>query len=351
LRGHKFDIPKAAQKLDASIKFRFDNNLPELRKKAEKIQQTEFPHYDRLIKCYPHNIHHKTDKKGQPLSLERIGHTDPAALTKLLTLEQLLEYQFYHLENKAALVARLSRERGVVMRVSKVLDLSGLGIRALHRQGLSYLQTCIRMGQDNYPEMLGNLYIINAPWLFKSLWAIVKPWLEPATLEKITVLGADYATVLRERIDPNDLPDWAGGECTDCKDGCVVDIDPDTGMTELPVTAKSVETIKFPIKSEGAHVSWEFRTVSRDIGFRADFISANGDTVSVEPDTRPQSHKINVRGSYAAPSAGTLQLTFDNTFSRWTGKTVKYKVDIVNKSDEALVAAAAAAAEVAEAAQ
>jgi hypothetical protein len=41
--------------------------------------------------------------------------------------------------------------------------------------------------QDNYPEMLGRICIINAPMVFKAVWALVKPMLNPRTLNKIQV--------------------------------------------------------------------------------------------------------------------------------------------------------------------
>lgn len=41
--------------------------------------------------------------------------------------------------------------------------------------------------QDNYPEMLGRICIINAPMVFKAIWALVKPLLNPRTLSKIQV--------------------------------------------------------------------------------------------------------------------------------------------------------------------
>jgi hypothetical protein len=43
--------------------------------------------------------------------------------------------------------------------------------------------------QDFYPESLGVMFIINAPFIFKSIWAFVHPMLEERTRKKIHVLG------------------------------------------------------------------------------------------------------------------------------------------------------------------
>jgi hypothetical protein len=46
--------------------------------------------------------------------------------------------------------------------------------------------------QDNYPEMLGHICIINAPMMFKAIWAIVKPMLNPRTQGKIEASGGGW---------------------------------------------------------------------------------------------------------------------------------------------------------------
>ena len=39
--------------------------------------------------------------------------------------------------------------------------------------------------QSNYPEMMGHTCIINAPGVFKVIWSILKPMLDPRTQAKI----------------------------------------------------------------------------------------------------------------------------------------------------------------------
>ena len=41
------------------------------------------------------------------------------------------------------------------------------------------------MAQDYYPEALGQLLIINAPWTFATVWSIIKGWLGERTRKKI----------------------------------------------------------------------------------------------------------------------------------------------------------------------
>jgi hypothetical protein len=56
------------------------------------------------------------------------------------------------------------------------------------------------MAQDNYPEILGNMFIINAPFLFTGIWAIVKVWIDDKTKEKIKILGSSYKKELLQYV-------------------------------------------------------------------------------------------------------------------------------------------------------
>lgn len=72
---------------------------------------------------------------------------------------------------------------------------------------------------------MGQMLVINAPVSFTAIWTIVKPWLSPRTLEKISVLGTDqHHTVLKDLISPENLPEALGGTCTcdGARGGCAL---------------------------------------------------------------------------------------------------------------------------------
>ena len=59
-----------------------------------------------------------------------------------------------------------------------------------------------------------SMFIINAPFLFTGVWAIVKMWIDDKTKEKIQILGKDYKKELLKYIEPENLPDFLdGGKC------------------------------------------------------------------------------------------------------------------------------------------
>jgi hypothetical protein len=64
---------------------------------------------------------------------------------------------------------------------------AGVGMSHLSGEVKRLMSTLTKYDQDNYPEMLGRICIINAPLVFKAIWALVKPLLNPRTLSKIQV--------------------------------------------------------------------------------------------------------------------------------------------------------------------
>ncbi|WWC70462.1 uncharacterized protein I206_104413 [Kwoniella pini CBS 10737] len=66
---------------------------------------------------------------------------------------------------------------------------------------------------------MGHMFIINAPYLFSTVWSLIKPWLDEATVRKIHILGKGYKTELQQYISPENLPSDLGGNCK-CPGGC-----------------------------------------------------------------------------------------------------------------------------------
>ena len=61
---------------------------------------------------------------------------------------------------------------------------------------------------------MGKFYIINAPYLFSTVWALIKPWLDEVTVSKIKILGSGYKAELLAQIPAENLPrDFDGSEC------------------------------------------------------------------------------------------------------------------------------------------
>ena len=99
-----------------------------------------------------------------------------------------------------------------------IMDLKGVGISTIPSV-YGYLKQTTTISQNYYPERLGKLYIINAPWGFSSVFSVVKGFLDPVTVSKIHVLGASYQKELLAQIPEENLPEYLGGKCK-CPKSC-----------------------------------------------------------------------------------------------------------------------------------
>jgi hypothetical protein len=61
--------------------------------------------------------------------------------------------------------------------------------------------------------------MINSPFGFSAAWAMIKRFLDPNTVDKISILGKDYLPHLLALIPAENLPKRFGGEC-ECPGGC-----------------------------------------------------------------------------------------------------------------------------------
>ena len=72
--------------------------------------------------------------------------------------------------------------------LAKVIDVDGISLSNMGKQCYSFLQSTTAIQQDHYPSMLGNCIIIEAPFIFYSIWAIIKYFLNENTLKKIKIV-------------------------------------------------------------------------------------------------------------------------------------------------------------------
>lgn len=87
---------------------------------------------------------------------------------------------------------------------------------------MDFLKIATSVAQNYYPEMLGQMILINTNLFFKAIWVLVKPFIDEKTRGKILVEKDDYLDKLLEFIDKDNLPFFFGGNCK-CEEfgGCL----------------------------------------------------------------------------------------------------------------------------------
>jgi hypothetical protein len=196
--------------------------------KFDTVHDVPIPKYPEIRKLQCH-VYHKYDKEGRPIFIERAGMIDYKGLMKFATADEIVAYHIYVMEFMMNyLFPRASERAGKpVDKLTSIIDLKGLGRKHLKKSAYSLFKTISKIDQDNYPEILGKLFIVNAPAIFSVAWKTIKPFLDPNTRQKITILRGDYQKVLLEHVDAESLPAFLGGKCnctkeTKTKDHCII---------------------------------------------------------------------------------------------------------------------------------
>jgi hypothetical protein len=129
-------------------------------------------------------------KSGHLVTIEFTGIGDPGAMLDALSLEEYITFEKHNMEHKAILLDRLSREKGYLVKMIAVRDMAGLGYKHVGSKGVTVMTSVLKMMQGAYPEVIENIFIVSAPWVFATLWRLVKPFVAPRTIEKIKIMGA-----------------------------------------------------------------------------------------------------------------------------------------------------------------
>lgn len=158
---------------------------------------------------------HGCDKMGRPVYVERVGMINPDILEQNFTIEQMILFHVQVMERLNHCKEDLTRRLGKTMyKHVVVIDLEGFGTKHLGKGTTTPLKTMVHIDQHYYPESLYKMIIVNAPFVFRMGWAIVKPLLHPLTRDRIK-MGNEY---LKDYIDDEQIPHFLGGKCK-CEGG------------------------------------------------------------------------------------------------------------------------------------
>ncbi|KAK2649072.1 hypothetical protein Ddye_016561 [Dipteronia dyeriana] len=218
LRLRDFDVSKSKEVFLNYLKWREDFRVDAISK--------EFKYDERAAvkNCYPHG-YHGVDKCGRPIYIERIGRVDLNALLQVTTIERFVRYHVSEQEKTLNLryaSCSMAAKRHIASTTS-ILDVKGVGMSNFSKPARYLFMEIQKIDSNYYPETLHQLFIINAGSGFRMLWKVIKAFLDARTLAKIQVLGYNYLSNLTELIDPCNLPNFLGGNCT-CSDygGCLL---------------------------------------------------------------------------------------------------------------------------------
>lgn len=145
---------------------------------------------------YPKAVYGESQPHGYPImwdmvSALRLDKMKDAFGSVDAALDRILWYDLHIMELYDRYKLHLSATRGNVLLLKgiSVIDL-GAWSRDLLHPGI--LRTCIQIiarSGSIWPESVWRVYLINVPWAFMPLWAVIRKGCHPVTLEKLMIFS------------------------------------------------------------------------------------------------------------------------------------------------------------------
>ena len=227
LQARQWDLEKAATMYRNHMEWRkreeLDTWLPTPSGPMPKLLiEFYFPEIAEVKRYYPF-CYHKMTKEGRPIYFDRLGAIEYKNMIKNSSPERVLKYFTWFAE-----ASQQYRNPAASLVCGKhigkshfIIDMKGFGISKLNSETRKFISDFSKIASDNYPECMHKTWIINAPFIFQTAWAMVKNMLDPQTVAKFSIMGGerDYMPKLLQLMDKKDIPTFCGG-ADDTYDPC-----------------------------------------------------------------------------------------------------------------------------------
>ena len=221
-KARQFKLDEVRTMLTAHIAWLKENAV------AELLTGFEYPELPLVKAAFPHG-YHGVDKMGRPIYISRLALANQDQLFKVTNQERFVKFWIQSYEDLLFKKIPVCEQRGgrnavapgvpappsfAPLQTLTILDMKGIGLGHLNAKVMDFLSLTNSLSANNYPEILGAMYLVNTPGMFPMLWSAVKGMIDPGTRSKIHVVSARQTREkLLEVIEADQLPFFLGGEC------------------------------------------------------------------------------------------------------------------------------------------
>lgn len=344
LKARDFDVNKAEVMLRKTLAWRkalqVDNILQDF---------TPKPFFEK----YPKLSHIGLDKDGDMVKYVPVGKMETKDIVKCVKMNNYMKHWIWHCEEMIASMVQMQKETGkTAFQIVLILNLDKLTLaNATNKLSAEVWVKITNLLQDNYPESLKSIYVINAPAYYVFIFSILKSIMSNAMLKKIRVYGySGWQEKFLENIDADVLPAFLGGNRTD-PDGnplCTSfvthggripeiyylpdeerDFKDKSQVKRTKIPKREKKEIPVLVSHINSRIYWEFLVKSKDIGFGLFYQVSEQELEEILPIQRYDTPDGVEEGSYKCQSTGKYIILFDNSYSWMNSKEIEYCITML----------------------
>jgi len=343
LRARNFNVEAAEKMLRASLKWRDEWEV-------EKLKEWEPPEV--FQKYYPSGSA-GFDKEGSPVIIVPFAGLDMWGMMHTVSKTDFIKMTVKVLESYLSTGTEQAQKFGqAATKVVCIMDMENFNIRQYAwRPAGEVVVAMLQMYEANYPEILKDCYIINAPKVFAIAYAVIKNFLNDYTLKKLHIFKSDpqkWQPMLLEAIEHDQLPAHYGGTLTDpdgnprcttkiCQGGKIpksyyaqktnnTNPPENTIFTTAVIKKGKKLCLPFIAAVENSILKWEFRVEGHDIKFGVTCQDLDGTESTPVPVRKIDSHQSYETGVITCPTPATYNVIFDNSYSYIRSKKLHYSI-------------------------
>jgi hypothetical protein len=204
-----FQLKPAMERITGTLKFRQQYHADEIRTSLEKKEplSDEYVRYRDQIRPRLQFIDRKT---GRLVHVERFGVMSSYLDTKHFDTEKWIEMFIRDCESTLLVLREESIRRGYEISTQiSIMDQAYSGMGVVRRMSLFKIMN--NVAAEHYPELLGPIFLVNCPWIFASVFSIIKPMIDVDTASKLIVEHGIPKDILSDFLSVEDLPVEYGG--------------------------------------------------------------------------------------------------------------------------------------------
>lgn len=212
LRARQFNAQNAFDMIKKDTTMRRDHSRAGLRhESAMDVLQCDL---EKVYNFFPSWVQ-GFDKECRPIAYRNFGAKfEIWNILKLTSMENLIRFHAWEGEQALRIMRDKSMATGYNIETFVVIiDAQGWHTGLAVSDAFTYIKGMATTDSDHYPERLGRLLVINAPFALSFAWKVIKRFLDDVTRQKIEILSGPEAwqPVMQSFIDLDQIPEMYGG--------------------------------------------------------------------------------------------------------------------------------------------